>query len=332
MKLKKMFDWKKFVDIVQNHQRFVLTTHIRPDGDALGSEIALAEALENLGKNVLICNAFTVPPDLRFIDGKKERFKKLGVDISPDQLADREVLIILDTSAWAQLGAMGDVIRNFKAKKLVIDHHVSSDDLGTEFFKDIDAEATGRLVVEAIDALKVTITPEIAAAAFIAVATDTGWFRFASTSAETYELIARLVQAGAVPDQIYKSLYENDSLARLQLIGKALLHTETELDGRLIYTFLDRCDFSESGALPSESEDIINMTLSVGGTEAAVIFVEQPKGGFKISLRSRCELDCAALAELFGGGGHKKAAGLFIDEPLVSAKEKVLKVVRDALQ
>jgi phosphoesterase RecJ-like protein len=325
-----MPDWSKFVEIVRRHRRFALTTHIRPDGDALGCEIALAEALETLGKDVLVCNVFSVPPDLQFID-KKKRFKKLGVDLAPDRLADREVLVILDTSAWAQLGAMADVVRSTSALKVVIDHHVSEDDLGAELFKDDRAEATGRLVIEALDQLKVPLTPDIARAAFVAVATDTGWFRFSSTSAETFTLIARLVQAGADPDEIHKNLYENDSLARLRLIGRTLVRAETELDGRLIHTYISNEDFHATGALPSDSEDIINLMLAVGGTQAAVIFVEQPKGGFKVSLRSRCQLDCAALAEQFGGGGHKKAAGLSIDEPLESAQIKVLGAVRAAM-
>jgi phosphoesterase RecJ-like protein len=183
-----------------------------------------------------------------------------------------------------------------------------------------------------MDQLKVPLTPDIARAAFVAVATDTGWFRFSSTTAGTFSLIARLVEAGVRPDDIYKNLYENDTLARLRLIGGSLARAETELDGRLIHTYISNEDFSTTGALPSDSEDIINLTMVVGGTQVAVIFVEQPKGGFKVSLRSRCQVDCAALAEKFGGGGHKKAAGLSINEPLESARAKVLSAVRAAMQ
>jgi phosphoesterase RecJ-like protein len=325
-----MIPWPRFVEIVRRCRRFVLTTHIRPDGDALGSQLAMAGILEALGKNVLLCNAFAVPPNLRFLD-PGHKLKQLGVDVPAEQLADYEVLIVLDTTAWAQLGEMGDVIKNTKAVKLVLDHHVSGDDLGAELFKDTDAEATGRLVVEAADQLGVKLTPEIARAAFVALTTDTGWFRFSSTTAETLRLAGRLVEAGASPDQLYKQLYENDTHARLQLIGLALGHAQTELGGRLIHTWLDQSDFAATGALPSDSEDIINMMLSVGGTEAAVILVEQAAGGFKISLRSRCQVDCSRVAELFGGGGHKKAAGAFLDEPLESARTKILDAVRAAM-
>jgi phosphoesterase RecJ-like protein len=226
---------------------------------------------------------------------------------------------------------MADVIRGSKAIKVVIDHHVSGDDMGAELFKDPRAEATGRLVIEAADQLGVSLTPEIARPAMVALTTDTGWFRFSSTTAETLRLAARLVDAGAAPDQLYKELYETDSHGRLQLIGRALSHSRTELGGRLIYTWLNQVDFIECGALASDSEDIINMTLAVNGTEVALIFVEQATGGFKISFRSRSDVDCSKLAERFGGGGHKKAAGAFLNEPLESAREKVLGVVRAAM-
>lgn len=116
---------------------------------------------------------------------------------------------------------------------------------------------------------------------------------------------------------------EDDTLARLRLMGRAMARVRTEMDGRLIHTYIDRADFEATGAHPSDSEDMINMTLAVGGTEAAVILVEQPTGGFKISFRSRCDLDCNLVAGQFGGGGHKKAAGAFLEEPLPSAQATV---------
>lgn len=322
-----MPDWSRFVQLVRGHQRFLLTSHVRPDCDALGSELAMAAILEGLGKDVLVVNAYPVPQSFRFLDPER-KLKQLGVDVAADQLDSYEVWIVLDTTAWAQLGAMADVIRASQARKVVIDHHLSEDDLGAELLKDIHAEATGRLVVEAADQLGVAITPEIARAVFAALATDTGWFRFASTTSRTLRLAARLADAGAVPDQLYRQLYESDTLARLQLIGRTMARARTELDGRLIYTWIERADFEATGATPADSEDIINMTLSAGGTEVAVILVEQAGGGLKISFRSRCNLDCSRVAEQFGGGGHKSAAGAFLKEPLESAQGKVLGAVR----
>jgi len=324
-------NWPRFVEIVHGNRRFLLTSHIRPDCDAVGSELGMAAILERLGKDVKIINPFEVPPNLRFIDPQR-KLKTLGPDVPPEWIESIDVLMVLDTTAWAQLGDMGEVIRSTKAKKIVLDHHLSGDDLGAELFKDTGAEATGRLVLEAAEQLGVEVTPDVARALFAAVATDTGWFRFASTSARTYQLAAQLASAGAEPDQIYKDLYENDTLARLRLIGRAMARAQTELDGRLIHTWLERDDFDSTGAIPQDSEDVINMTLSVGGTQVAVILVEQPAGGFKVSFRSRCELDCSLVAEQFGGGGHKNAAGAFLREAISVAQSRVLDVVRAAMR
>jgi phosphoesterase RecJ-like protein len=323
-------NWPRFVEIVRGHQRFLLTSHIRPDCDALGSELGMAGVLDALGKDVLIVNGQATPPNLAMIDPTR-RLKTLGQDIQAADLADRQVVMILDTSAWQQLGPMADVVRASQALKLVLDHHVGQDDLGAEEFKNIQAEATGRLVVEAADQLGVKLTPEVARVLFAAQATDTGWYRFSSVSGEALRIAARLVDAGAVPQQIYTGLYEQDTLARLQLRGRIVARTQTELGGRLAHTAVLSEDFRVTGALPSDTEDVINLTLAVAGVEVAVIFVEQADGRFKISFRSRSKVDCNALAQRFGGGGHKAAAGASVAGPLEAAQRSVLDAVREAM-
>jgi phosphoesterase RecJ-like protein len=292
----------------------------------------MAGVLDSLGKQVRIVNAQKTPPNLAFID-PGGRLKTLGVDIEPSKLADCEVLMVLDTSAWAQLGTMAEVVRASKAHKMVLDHHVGEDDLGSELFKDPRAEATGRLVLEAAHHLGVRITPDIATPLFAAIATDTGWFRFGSTTGTTLRSASELVDAGAVPSEIYAALYEQDSLARLKLRGRILSRTQTELDGRLAHTAALKEDFESTGALVSDTEDVINLTLAVAGTEVAVILVEQPGGGFKISFRSRTpRIDCNELARQFGGGGHKAAAGGFTNAAWPDAQTKVLDAVRRAMR
>lgn len=325
-----MIDWSGFVRIVHAHQRFVITCHIRPDCDALGSELALAATLEQLGKQVLVANAFELPPNYQFL-APPGKLKQLGVDVLPADIEAYEVLVVVDTMAWAQLGAMADVFRSTRLKKVAIDHHLSGDDLGAEVFKDVDAEATGRLVIEAADALGVTLTPEIAVPAFVALATDTGWFRFASTRSGSFATAARLVQAGAAPDAIYHSLYENNTQARLHLLGVAMSRSRIELDGRLIYSWLTQADFEACAARPSDSEELINHTLSVGGTQGALFLVEQPDGRVKVSFRSRCDLNCAGVAEQFGGGGHRKAAGATLPGPMREAIAQSLDAMRAAM-
>jgi phosphoesterase RecJ-like protein len=303
---------------------------VRPDCDALGSELGMAGVLTALGKDVRIVNPHPVPPNLAFIDPDK-RIGQIGRDVPKDGLTDYDALMVLDTSAWAQLGDMGDVLRATKAKKIVLDHHVSEDDLGAETFKNVEAEATGRLVVEAAEHLGVPLTPEIATPLFAAVATDTGWFRFSSTTPTTFEVGAKLVRAGARPDAIFRSLYEQETLARLLLRGRILQRTKTELCGRLIHTAALKEDFEQTGALPVDTEDVINLTLAVAGTEVAVIFVYTPAGNYKMSFRSRGTVDCNQLASQFGGGGHKAAAGASIAGPLEAGQAKVLDAVRKAM-
>jgi len=324
-------NWPRFVELVKSHDRFLLTSHVRPDCDALGSELGMAGVLESLGKQVLIVNAQETPPNLQFIDPTR-KIKTLGRDVQAAELNAIDAIIVLDTSAWIQLGSMADVVHASRACKLVVDHHVSEDDLGAEAFKNTRAEATGRLVLEAAGQLGAPITPPIAFALFAAIATDTGWYRFASITGETYRCGGQLVDAGARPHEIYNALYEQDTLARLQLRGRILARTQTDLGGRLVYTAASREDFAATGALGADTEDVVNMTLLVSGTEVAVIFVEQPDGNVKVSFRSRSGVDCSRLAELFGGGGHKAAAGTFVAGPLDAAQQTVLDAVRAAMR
>ncbi|MBN2216647.1 MAG: DHH family phosphoesterase [Pirellulales bacterium] len=324
-------DWNRLARIIGDHRRFLLTTHVRPDCDALGSTLAMALILERLGKEAQIVLGYDVPPNLRWLD-RHRRIKELGRDVAREDLGRYDVLMVLDTSAWAQLNHMEQVIRSFAGVKVVIDHHVSTDDLGAESFRDSTAEATGRLVAEAADHLGVGLGEEEATALFAAVATDTGWFRFASVASETYRLASRLVDAGARPDAVYAQLYENETLARLRLFGRVMARAQTDLDGRLIYTWIERADFEATGSLPSDSEDMINTTLSVGGTEGAVILVEQPDGSLKVSFRSRCRMDCAQVAGQFGGGGHRAAAGATIRGKLETVRGQVLDAVRQAMK
>ncbi len=320
-------DWQSFSQLVHDHQRFILTSHIRPDCDALGSELGMAGVLRAVGKDVLIVNGQETPPNLEFIDPENE-IRTIDVNITEAELADREVLIVLDTSAWVQLGAMADVVKRFQGKRAIVDHHVSEDDLQATPFKNTKAEATGRLVMEAAKALDVQLTQEMATPLFAAIATDTGWFRFPSASDGTYRLGAELIEAGAKPPQIFAKLYERDTAGRVRLRGQILARLEVELDGRLVHAYVEGTDFEQLNALPSDTEDVINMTLAVQGTEVAVICIEQPQGGVKVSFRSRGKMDCSEMAGRFGGGGHKAAAGAFLDAPLEQVRSQVLAEVR----
>ncbi|MGI8982219.1 MAG: DHH family phosphoesterase [Pirellulaceae bacterium] len=323
--------WPRFVEFIRSHQRFLLTSHVRPDCDALGSELGMAHVLEAIGKDVRIVNGQATPPNIAFIDPEK-RIGVINQTVKPDELTDREVLLVLDTSAWVQLGPMAEVVKTTKAKKMILDHHLSSDDLGAEAFKNVQAEATGRLVMEAAEHLGVQLTEKMATPLYAAIATDTGWYRFPSTSSATYRLAAQLMDAGAKPAAIYNALYEQDTLGRMKLRGAILSRILVELDGRLAYTHVVLDDFEKTGSLPSDTEDAINMLLAIAGTQVAVIFVQLPNCAFKISFRSRSSVDCSKLAEQFAGGGHKAAAGATLTGNLADVQPRVLDAVRAAMR
>jgi phosphoesterase RecJ-like protein len=322
-------DWTPFVKLVNESRSFVITSHMRPDCDAIGSEIALALALGSLGKAVRIINGDAVPPHIAFID-PQHRVLVLGHHVSASDVKS-DVHIVVDTGAWSQLGPMADVLRSSAARKVVIDHHVSQDDLGATVFKDITSESTGRLILSAIDALGVDLSSAIASPLFAAMATDTGWFRFASVGAATYEAAARLVAAGARPHEIFAKLYEQNSLARLLLQGRILTNVKSDLGGRLLWTAITQDDLRAVAAEPTDTEDVINRLLGVAGVEVAVLMLELGPKETKVSLRSRSAIDVNTIAGQFGGGGHRAAAGVRYPGPLLEAKQNVLSAVRAAM-
>ncbi len=320
-------DWTPLREVVATNHRFVLTTHVRPDADAIGSEIAMAGLLEQLGKEVRIINASVVPPRLEFLDPEKQCLQ-IGTHVGEESACDTDVHIILDTSAWGQLAEMGRVFKKTKAQKVVIDHHVFAEDLGALNLKDTDAEATGALVFQFAEAMHLSITPVIGAALFSAIATDTGWFRFPSTTGETMRTIGKLVDGGIQPAVLYKKLYEQFTLARIKLAGRVLSRMMVDCNGKLAWTYVTLVDYRETGAEPPDTEDLVNECLTVGDVDAAFILIEQSNGNVKASLRSRSHIDVSAIAGSFGGGGHKQAAGAILPGPFADVEKKILAAMR----
>ena len=323
-------NWEPLRDIIAANQRFVLTSHVRPDADALGSELALAGLLRQLGKDVRIVNVSPTPKRLIFLD-PTGTVRQFGVSITEEEVLATDVLMVVDTSAWVQLSDLAKVWKKSTAKKVVIDHHVSSDDLGAVDFKDVKAEATGALIFRLARAMNWALTPEIAASLYCAIATDTGWFRFSSTTSGTMRIIGDLIDAGARPPLLYEKLYEQYSLARLRLVGRVLSRVKTECDGRLAYTYVRWDDYAETQAEPADTEDMVNECLGVAGTQCAFILIEQSNHQIKVSFRSRTDLDVAKVAEQFRGGGHKQAAGAILPGPLAEAQANALAAMRAAL-
>ncbi len=324
-------DWPRFCEVIKAANNIVLTSHIRADCDALGSCLGMAGILESIGKKVRIVCGQPVPPNLKFID-PSNRIMCINQDIKAEEFADADLHMILDTSAWIQLGDMADVIRNSTYKKIIFDHHEGEDDIDAELFKNTTAEAVGRMCVEAAEHLGVELTPEISTPVFAALATDTGWFRFGSVTETTYLSAAKLVAGGAKPAKVYGDLYERETVGRVRLRGTVLARIQTELDGRLAHTYILPDDYANTGAQTTDTEDLINLALEIEGTVFAVIMVGQVDGGFKMSFRSRCESPANEVAKEFGGGGHRAAAGAFIDNNDIEAVQtQVLTHVRNVL-
>ncbi|HEV3118349.1 MAG TPA: bifunctional oligoribonuclease/PAP phosphatase NrnA [Gemmataceae bacterium] len=321
-------DWAPLVDIVRRQHSFLLTTHIRPDGDGIGSMRALGRVLQQHGKEVHYVIASSMPPRYRFLDPEQriELFAPPG-----DRWRKAGAVLVLDTGTWNQLGSFGPFLKTLPAEKVVIDHHMTQDDLGAIRLVDASAEATGRLVYEAITALGVPLTAETASDLFVAIAMDTGWFRHSNARAPTFELAAKLTAAGARPEVLYELLYEQTTLPRLKLQGVVLERMQLACEARVAYTEVRRSDYEATGATPQDTEDLVNYARSVAGVEVGLFFMEQPRGGVKVSFRSRERVDVARVAELFGGGGHRLASGAVIEGTLADARDRVLAAVAAAL-
>ena len=314
--------WAPLQSLIHNNQSFMITSHVRPDADALGSELGMAAILRSFGKTCTIVNATAPPANLAFLN-TDQQILKLDEHIATADLPEVDAHIIVDTSAWQQLGAMAEVIQKTSKKRVVIDHHVSSDNMGATEFKDVKAAATGELIFEAAASLGYTFDRKTASALYAAIATDTGWFRFPSTTSLTMRIGADLIDLGAEPHVLFNLLNEQRSIARVRLAGRVLGRMQTDCDGRLAWVYTDATDLKETGAVPSDTESLVNECLTIAGSEAAFIAVQLPNGMIKFSLRCRPPHNVAAVAELFNGGGHKLASGATTSGPITEAIERV---------
>lgn len=315
-------DWTILKKVIDENDSFLITSHVRPDADALGSELGLRAILLALGKKVSIVNASAPPANLSFMNPPGV-ILKLNDTVTKANVPKTDVVVIVDTSAWQQLGNMADVIQASPAKRVVIDHHVSSDEMGAIELKDVTAAATGELICEAAAAFGIEFDEDTANWLYAAIATDTGWFRFPSTTSRTMRISAALIDRGASPHYVFNLVHEQSSLSRVRLGGRVLGRTQSEADGRLVWVQVDAKDMSETGAVPSDTEGLVNQCLTVAGSEAAFIAVELQTSQIKFSLRCRYPHDVASLAEQFSGGGHKLASGATLSGPLNVAVERM---------
>lgn len=305
-------------------ERLLLVTHDRPDGDALGSMLALARAARAQGKTArMVCRE--VPRAYRFLAGG-EAF------VHPDDLraaaGDADRVVILDTCSLAQLTEVRDTIISYWPDLLVIDHHQTGHDIAPLRWRDPTAAATGVMVAELLDLLGWPLDRAVAEPLMAAVCTDTGWLRFSSTDARALGVVGRCIGAGVSPDALYRALYENDRPERLALLGRMLANLRYHDGGRVAMMTLSVADFAQTGATADETENLLSEALRVGAVQVAALLVEQ-EGRIRGSLRSKpaSDVDVAAVARRLGGGGHARAAGFRLDGPLADATARTLEAL-----
>jgi nanoRNase/pAp phosphatase (c-di-AMP/oligoRNAs hydrolase) len=320
-------DLQKAVELIDKSGRILVTTHTKPDGDALGCLVAICDVLRTIGKKVKPLLLSPAPDWYHFL--LTEKVPVLGEDIQlEDLIADEfDLILILDTNSPGQLPNFKDYLKQNNKPVLVIDHHRTSDGLGAVEIVEADAAATALVVLKLFKYAGWEITEKIAEALFVAVATDTGWFQFNNTDGRVFSACAELIDIGVKPTLLYHKLYENFSQARFMLMIAMLNTFEPYLNGRFAAMYISRHDFERTGATYADSENLINECRRINAVDTTALFIELDDGKIRCSLRSKGAVDVGDIAAAFGGGVHKMAAGTFVPGPMENAKKLILEEV-----
>lgn len=294
--------------------RFLICSHLRPDGDCIGSTLALCFALESLGKTVRAFNASEVPANMRFLPGVERISSDLNHGFQPD------VTICVDCGSPDRV-ATGFVPQGYVIN---IDHHATNDIFGDVNYVDPRATAVGEQIFYLVEKLAIPITPEIAANLLLSIMADTGCFRYPNTNARTFLVAARLVEAGAVPSRISQEFYETRSPESLWLQGQVLGNMHVECGGALCWGEITQAMYNHVGGEDHEPEGLVSDLRGVQGVEVSLLMHELPEGGLRVGFRSKGKVNVSALAVKLGGGGHHNAAGAFILGDYEAIKQRVL--------
>jgi phosphoesterase RecJ-like protein len=323
-----MIEFKKLADLItdKKNKSFLLTSHVNPDADAIGSEIAFYFLLKNLGKKIKIINHSTIPYNLGFLDTdsvietyEEEKHKNIFNEV--------DVLVALDFNRSNRMVRMTKPFNDSNKLKICIDHHQEPERFAHHFFIDTDYSATGEIIYDFIIKTGIVkLTYEIAYPIYAAIMTDTGSFRFERTSPKIHNIAAHLLEVGVNPGDVYDKIYDHSKFSKIRLLGKALdsmkLHGKEE---KIAYMILTQDDFKNTQAVESDTDGFVNFTLSIENVVLGLLFLEL-KSGFKVSFRSKGEIAANKLAAEYGGGGHLNAAGArMFDEKLKESIPQILK-------
>jgi bifunctional oligoribonuclease and PAP phosphatase NrnA len=310
---------------LREHQRFAVLSHVRPDGDALGSQLALALSLKQLGKDVRVWNE----------DGMLEKYSFMPraslLTKPPATPEDFDVAIALDTAIRKRLGTAFQAIRSVKAW-INIDHHQSNPGYGDIVLIDPDSPATGQILFELIKSQHLPLDVEIAENLYVAIATDTGSFQYPNTTARTFEIAAELVRVGVDVGRVSQQVYENYPRRRVELLRELLGTMRFDANGRVASFSLNLKMAKQLEVIPEDNEGLIDHLRAIHGVIVAVFFEELVGGKVRVSMRSKSDnVDVSAICEKFGGGGHKLAAGARVPGTLAEVEKKILEAICDAV-
>jgi len=334
-------DLEKIINIVQVQNRFLVVSHENPDGDAIGSMLALGLGLEMIGKDVALYNRDGATAALRFLPGSEKINSSLD-----DIRGDFDATFIVDCTDTSRVG---EEFERFKGSgrcgtTIIIDHHQTTKPSADLYLLNPNASSTGMIIYSFLKTLSLRlgsgqalkITPDIAENLYTTIVVDTGSFRYSNTIPETFEVAAELVRLGASPSDISQTLYETEPLRRLRLLGLVLPTLEVTEDGRIASIIINREMFQATGTTKEDTEGFVNFPRSINGVEVAVLFrEEEPRDGnsrWKLSLRSKGKVNAARIAEKFGGGGHERAAGCTITGTLADIKRSIFSSINEALK
>ncbi len=305
------------LDGLKGGQKFVITTHLQPDGDAVGSALGLSLGLESAGKEVTLVAADPLPPRYAFLKRFRPWFK-------PDDVSGfYDAAIFVDCTDPERAGG-GKGISELARMVINIDHHVSNSGFGDVKYVDAKVSAVGEQVFYLLKELGVQVDPVVATCLYTAISTDTGSFRYENTGVETHRVVAELLELGADTRLVVEKVYEEKSLSALMLLGQSLCTLRTTAGGQIAWMWVTRSMLEKCGAREDESDGIINYASSVEGVEIGILFREAAGGRIKVGLRSRKKVDVSELAMVLGGGGHPRAAGCWLEGEKREVEKKVL--------
>ena len=284
---------------IRGRHRFVITSHTRPDGDAIGSSLAMAFALRALGKDVRVVSRDEPPPPLLVFPGVAE------IEVTPHVTDPGDAVIVMECGDLHRTGVQG-LDRGFVIN---IDHHPGNTMYGARNWFDLSAAACGEMVFDLIAEMGVPLTFEIATHVYIAILTDTGSFHYSNITPRTFEICRRCVEAGVNPPAVARSIFDSNNLGRLKLFGAVLSRMQLDPTGRIATVYVDRQLATDCGGTYEDTEGLINLPLTVKEIVAAVFFKENGTDDWRVSMRSKGAVDVNAIAKQFGGGGHKNASG-----------------------